>query len=79
MNKKGTGMNMGVKILLLVTGLLTLFSGVNELLISTGRESLVRVVTSNVGFTMQILYALMGVGCLVTSIVIAIKIFKRKK
>ena len=55
MNKKGAGMNPIVKVLLIVAGLITVFSGVNELWISTGRESLVRLVSSNSGLVMKII------------------------
>jgi hypothetical protein len=76
MNKQGTGMNMLVKGLLIIAGLVTIFSGVNELWISTGRESLVRVISSNSGLMMKIVYAIMGVGSLVTSVMLAIKVFR---
>ena len=76
MNKQGTGMNPIVKVLLIVAGLITVFSGVNELWISTGRESLVRLVSANSGLVMKIIYAVMGTGSLVTSIVLAIKVLK---
>jgi hypothetical protein len=77
MNKKGVQMNTALKILFAVFGILTIFSGINELLISTGRESLVRLVTSNVAFSMQILYAIMGLSSLVTSAFLGIKLFKK--
>jgi uncharacterized membrane protein YuzA (DUF378 family) len=77
MNKKRTQMNLGVKILLLVFGIITLFSAVNCILIGIENVSLVRIVTHSVALTMQIFYAVMGVSSLVTSVVLAIKIFKR--
>jgi hypothetical protein len=77
MNKKGAEMNLIVKILLLVTGFVTAFSGVNSLWISTGRKSLVRAITSNVELSMQILYVIIGISSLITIGVLIIKIFKR--
>jgi len=76
MNKQGTGMNMLVKSLLIIAGLVTIFSGVNELWISTGRESLVRLVSANSGLVMKVIYAVMGAGSLVTSVMLAIKVFR---
>ena len=78
MNKKGAEMNLIVKVLLILAGALTIFAGANQLWISLGKESLVRIVTSNSGLAMQILYALMGASSLVTSIVLGVKIFKNR-
>lgn len=77
MNNKGTGMNVIVKILLIVAGLITIFSGANNIWISTGKDSLVRLISFNTASTMKALYALTGIASLVTSIVLAIKIFKK--
>jgi hypothetical protein len=77
MNKKGTEMNIVVKILLFITGFITIFSGANSIWIGTGRESLVRMITSNIGLAMQIFYIVMGLGCLVTTIFLAMKIIKK--
>jgi hypothetical protein len=75
--KKGEKMNLGVKILLLAFGVITIFSAVNSIWISIGNVSLVRIITKGVGSTIQIFYAVMGVSSLVTSVVLAIKIFKK--
>ena len=77
MNKKGKKMNVIVKVLFLVAVLITVFSGINSLMISAGRESLVRAVTANNALPMQILYILIGISSLVTSVVLALKIIKK--
>jgi hypothetical protein len=79
MNKRGKGnsMNLVVKILLFIAIVFTLFSGVNEVVISTGRESLVRSVASNSVIFMKILYAVMGFGSLITGIILSIKLLKK--
>jgi hypothetical protein len=78
MNKKrGQKKNLLVKILLLVVVFVTVFSGVNQIVTSTGKESLVRIISMNFASTMQVLYAVMGVCCLVTAVVLAIKLLKK--
>jgi uncharacterized membrane protein YuzA (DUF378 family) len=79
MNQKGklANMHIAIKILLLVAVLVTIFAGINSLVVCTGRESLVRLVSSNEFSVMQIVYAIMGISSLVTSIFLGIKLFKR--
>jgi len=77
MNKQGKGMNVVLKVLLIVVGLITIFSGANNLWISTGRESLIRVFSLNVALTMKILYVVTGVGSIITSIALIIKAFRK--
>jgi hypothetical protein len=76
MNKKGNGMNGAFKILLLIAGLIAVFTGINSLIIASGAQSLVRILSSSV-LMMQIIYVLMGIGTLVTAVFVGIKIFKK--